>query len=83
MGKKEFLIILVLSVVVTWVTKEVNGILNFSLGGLNAGSPLGYYKCEFISSCNIDYTFLVIDIAFWFMVIWIIWKIFRKISSKK
>ena len=82
MSIKSFIVILVLSVVVTWLTKEVSGILNFSLGGLNVGLPLGFYQCAFISSCNINYLLLVIDILFWFVIIWAIWKIFVKFSSK-
>ncbi|MBU1000867.1 hypothetical protein KKE78_05760 [Patescibacteria group bacterium] len=83
MSKKEFLVILILSVAVTWLGKETSGILNFSLGGLNAGWPLAYYQCAFISSCNINYTYLALNIIFWFMVIWISRKVLGKITVKK
>lgn len=80
---KAFIVILVLSVVVTWLIKEFQGILNFSLGGLNAGLPLNFYQCSFISSCNIAYELLIIDTIFWFVVIWGIWKVLQKVSAKK
>lgn len=73
MSKKSGMIILVLSVVVTWLVKEVQGVLNFSLGGLDMGLPLTFYKCSFISSCSISYVMLLVDIVFWFVVIWFTW----------
>lgn len=83
MSKKVFFIILGISVGVTWLSKEIQGILNFTLGGLTAGLPISFYKCSFISSCNIVYELLFIDIAFWFAVTWIVWKILQKVTSKK
>ncbi|HCB23184.1 hypothetical protein A3B42_04800 [Candidatus Daviesbacteria bacterium RIFCSPLOWO2_01_FULL_38_10] len=79
MSKKSFVIILILSVVVTWLIKEIQGVLKFSLGGLDVGLPISFYKCSFISSCTIDYGMLVIDIIFWFVVIWGTWKGVSKI----
>ena len=81
-SKKAFLIILGLSIVITWLTKEIGGVLNFSLGGLKAGLPLNYYQCSFISSCNTYYLQLVVDIIFWFLVIFIAWKLLGKITQK-
>ncbi len=78
MSKKSFVVILILSVVVTWLAKEVQGVLNFSLGGLDVGLPLSFYKCSFISSCTINYGMLVIDIVFWFVVLFVIWKFILK-----
>lgn len=82
MSKKAFFLILVLSVVVTWLTKEVMGVLNFTLGGLNAGLPFNFYQCSFISSCNINYVLLVADTVVWFMIILIIWKLLQKNLKK-
>lgn len=83
MSKKTFIVILVLSVVVTWITKEIMGVLGFVLGGLNVGLPLNFYNCSFISSCNINYFYLFLDIIFWFAVIWGIWKLLPKLFGKK
>lgn len=70
-----------LSVVVTWLTKEITGVLGFTLGGLKAGLPLNFYNCSFISNCSTDYVLFIVDAIFWLVVIWLVWKFVFK--SKK
>lgn len=79
MTRKSFLIIIILSVFLAVFLP----IIAFALGvtTISYGFPLKWSTFSFLGS-DTNYTSLIIDIAFWFIVIWGIWKfLFRK--SKK
>ena len=80
-----YLILLVLSVIVTEVVAVIDSIQNntFTGGGLS-GFPL-----QFSSSANlfgggrVNSTNLLLDILFWFVVLFLIWKLLKKIVFKR
>lgn len=79
MSIKSFVVILVLSIVVTYgvamfgfVTENIR---------ISDGFPLAFTKFNFLGSST-NYLALMIDIVFWFFVIWVIWKVFKKILGR-
>lgn len=74
MSKKAYIIILVLSVMVTYGVAIVDALARNSLLSGEAGFPLRFSSSSFFGSENTDYFMLILDIVFWFFVIWIIWK---------
>ena len=75
MSKKVFVLILVLSVLVTYGVALVDAMIRNSLLIGNVGFPLRFSSATFFSSEDINYTYLILDIAFWFVIIWIVWKV--------
>lgn len=71
MGIKSFLIILVLSVVVTIGVP----LISFSLGQykLAGGVPFKYAEFSFLGD-SINYSTFLLDIIIWFIAIWLIEK---------
>lgn len=82
MNKKtiiEVVVFLVLSVVVTYGV----AIVDFANGGVanGAGFPLGFSHFNFFGG-ETDQNKLILDIIFWFIVLFVIWKLFRKFTAK-
>lgn len=75
MSIKSFLVILVLSVVVTVGIPFID----FALGWHSTnGFPFGFSQFSFLGSST-NYPMLILDVAFWFIVIFILWKlVFKK-----
>ena len=80
MSKKALVVILVLSVVVTYVAAFVDFAFNISTGAV--GLPFGFSRFNFFGA-ETDQTALLLNIVFWFAIIWIIWKVLQKITSKR
>ena len=80
MSKKVFVVILVLSVVVTYGAAFVDEIINPTKNP--TGLPFGFASFNFLGGSN-DSLMLFLDIAFWFVVIWGIWKLLQKVTSGK
>jgi uncharacterized BrkB/YihY/UPF0761 family membrane protein len=80
MSKKSFIVILILSI----STSILFSIIAFALGNSNlaSGFPLMWSSFDLLGS-NTDYLALLIDIVFWFIVIWGIWKVLQRASRKK
>ena len=80
MTKKSFVVILILSITVSILWS----LIAFALGNvtLASGFPLKWSTFNFLGS-DTDYLALLIDIAFWFVVIWGIWKLLQKTSGKR
>ena len=78
MTKKAFVVILILGIVVTYGTAIVNDLIGGSLVGGKGGIPF-----TFASGSSTNASILTLDIIFWFVVIWGIWKILQKTSKKK
>jgi len=80
MTKKVFFISIILSVVLAIILP----VIAFALGitAISYGFPLKWTTFSFLGS-HTDYTSLILDIIFWFLVIWGIWKVFKKTSKKK
>ena len=76
MSKKAFVVILVLSVVVTYAAAFVDEIINTSKN--TTGLPFGFASFNFLGGST-NNLMLVLDIAFWFVILWLIWKfLFRR-----
>lgn len=82
MTKKSFFIILILSVVVTYIVEIAQSLFtNSSIAG-SGGLPFAFTSSALFGSPSTDYLMLIIDILFWFIVILVIWKVLQKIISK-
>lgn len=78
--KKSLVAILILSVIVTIAVP----VIAFLIGNYKYadGFPFKWSRFNFLGS-NTDYGTLMLDIAFWFLVIWGIWKLFPKLFKKR
>lgn len=83
MSKKAFVIVLVLSVVVTYGATFVEVLLSGSVVSGKSGFPFRFGSSSLFGGSSIDYPMLLVDIVFWFVVIWGIWKILQKLISKR
>ena len=79
MTKKSFVIILILSVIVTYGAAFIDFSLSISKGLI--GLPFGFSRFNFFGS-ETENTMLLLDIFFWFLVIWVIWKVCQKILRR-
>lgn len=86
MSKKVFFIILVLGVIIWFVSALSQGIL----GTLFDFNPLAG-SCQVtgfpFATCTNSYdglpiAYYLLNIAFWFGIIWVIWKVLQKVLSK-
>lgn len=82
MSKKAFFLILVLSVVVTYGMAIIDALRRNSFLAGEAGVPFRFSSSYFFGEST-DYVMLILNIAFWFAVIWLIWKALQKVVSKK
>lgn len=82
MSKKAFFIILVLSVVVNEVALYVDAILRDSLVAGEGGIPLRFSSGSFLGGSSINYLNFSIDIIFWFVIMWLIWKALSSLLRK-
>lgn len=80
MTKKSFVVILILSVIVTYGVASLDFAFNISKGLI--GLPFGFSSFNFFGS-ETENTMLLLDIIFWSIVIWGIWKILQRTKSKK
>ena len=86
MSRKSFIIILGLSLVLTYFATFVDALVNSSLIGGQAGFPLKYSRATMFGEGTTNYFLMTINIVFWFLVIygiWQIWKRFFKSSGFK
>lgn len=77
MSKKSFIVILILSVVVTYGVAFVEGLIGghfLAYGGV----PFRFASGSFLGGST-DNLMLILDIAFWFVVIWLALKVISKI----
>lgn len=84
MSKKAFAVILILSVVVTYLTQVIQAFMGgeCSVFGGKCGFPLVFSSASFLDSPEIDYKLFLLDAIFWFIVIFGIWKIYLKVKIK-
>jgi len=81
MSKKAFVVILVLGMVVTYITAIVDILLSGSVIAGKSGIPFRFSSSSLFGGSSIDYPMLLLDIAFWFVIIWGVWKVISKIRS--
>lgn len=80
MSKKAFVVILVLSVVVTYGAAFVDALMNTSAN--QAGLPFKFGSYALFGTASTNFLTLFLDIIFWFAVIWGIWKIISYFSGR-
>lgn len=80
MSKKSLVVILILSVVVTYGVAIVDDIRRGSLLGGEGGVPFRFATGSFLGGST-NTLMLLLDIAFWFVVIWGIGKIISKVRG--
>lgn len=78
MSKKSFIVILILSLVVTYGVAFVDALRRNSFLAGEAGTPFRFSSSYFFSEST-NYGMLILDIVFWFVVIWILCKTVSKI----
>ena len=83
MSKKVFVVILILSVVVTYGATLTDVLLNQSILAGESGIPLRFDSSSLFGGGSTNYINLFLDIAFWFAVIWVIWKVLQKVTARK
>lgn len=76
MTKKSFVVILILSVITTYGLGIIDALANSSAN--QAGLPFKFGSYALFGTARTNYSILILDIIFWFAVIWGIWKIFQK-----
>ena len=81
MSKKAFVVILVLSVVVTYGVAIIDALIRNSLLAGEAGFPFRFSSSYFFGEST-NFLMLILDIVFWFIIIWLIWKLLYKMFSK-
>lgn len=79
MSKKEFLVILILGGVVTYIGAYLDFAFNITTGAV--GLPFGFSRFNFFGAETDQRTFLL-DIFFWFVVIWGSWKLLEKVLKR-
>lgn len=79
MNKKTFLVIFGLSPVTTYGLAFVDHLANESKGSV--GLPFGFSRFNFFGA-ETDQVMLILDIAFWFVVIWITWRMLLKVLKR-
>lgn len=79
-SKKAFIVLLILSVVVTYGVAFIDASMNISAN--QAGLPFKFGSYVLFGTASTNYSTLFLDIVFWFIVIWGIWKILPKVFKK-
>lgn len=82
MSKKAFIIILVLSLVVTYGASIVEALLNGSILMGQSGWPLRFGYSSFFGGSSINYVMLILDIVFWFFIIWLVWFGIKRLINR-
>lgn len=81
MSKKSFFVILVLSIMLTYSLAIVDALVNPSSN--LAGLPFKFGSYSLFGQANTNYSILLLDILFWFIVILVTEKILIKFFKKK
>lgn len=82
MSKKSFIIILVLSVIVTYGVMFSQAFITNNLIAGSGGFPFAFTSSSLFSTPSTDYSMLTLDIIFWFVILFVIWSLIKKVSSK-
>ncbi|MBF8249692.1 MAG: hypothetical protein HW400_293 [Candidatus Levybacteria bacterium] len=72
-----------MSVIINEVALYIDAILRNSLVAGQGGIPLRFTSSSLFGSASTNWPALLIDIIFWFLIIWGIWELLQKTSKKK
>jgi len=78
MTKKSFIVVLILGVIASYVADFIDAIANNTLIGGRTGFPFRDSLSSGFGGTINNYMF-ALNILFWFIVIFIIWKILQKV----
>lgn len=78
MTKKSFVVILILSVVANYVALIVDALVTNTLIGGESGFPFKYSSSTLFDQGSVNIPMLILNILFWFVVIWRVWKVIRQ-----
>jgi len=81
MSKKAFVVILISSVVVTYGMAIMEALMNSSAN--QAGLPFKFGSYALFGTASTNYPFLLLDIVFWFVIIWGTWRLLQKVTAKR
>lgn len=82
MTKKSFVVILILSVVTMYGVSIIDAVVNNTLLGGKSGFPFKDSSATMFGEGTTDYLLMALNVIFWFVVIWGIWKILLKFHKK-
>ncbi|MDP3948155.1 MAG: hypothetical protein Q8P87_00420 [bacterium] len=83
MSKKSvltFVVFLVLGVVVTYGVAIVDSFMNTSAS--KSGLPFKFGSYSLFGGASTDFGLLLLNIIFWSVALWVIWKIFSKLLGR-
>ena len=91
MSKKSFVVILILSVVIWYISRIAQALVEMFILNIPSISPYPTSNTEtgYPVALNLNepnntiYVYYIINIAFWFLFIWGVWKILQKTYRKK
>lgn len=82
MTKKAFVVILILSVVTNYAAALIDALIRNSLLGGSAGLPFKFASGTLFGEAHTNYLTLFFNIIFWFVVIWIAWRLVKRLQKK-
>lgn len=83
MTKKSLILIAILSFCVTVIADILDGIINNTFIGGKSGFPFkDSLSLGFEGGTSYTHMF-ILNVLFWFIVIWGIWKVLQRTKSKK
>lgn len=82
MTKKSFVIIAVLSFITARIADFVDEIINGTLLGGKSGFPFKDDTTTILGGGSFNNYLFFLNVIFWFIVIFIIWKLLQKILKK-
>lgn len=82
MSKKSFVVLVFLSIVVTYVVTFIDVVFNGSVVAGDSGIPLRFDSSVMFGGGSTNYLNLFIDIVFWFFVVWVIWVVLKRLMKK-
>jgi len=80
MTRKSFVAILILSIVITYGLSIIDALANSSAN--QAGLPFKFSSYALFGTASTNYSILILDISFWFLVIWGVWKLLQNTPKK-
>jgi len=78
MTKKSFVVILILSVVAMYASSIIDAVVGGTLLGGKSGFPFKDSSTTMFGGGTTNYSLMTLNIIFWFMIIWYIWKVLHK-----
>lgn len=82
MTKKSFAVILALSVMVMYIASIVDAVVNGTLLGGKSGFPFKDSSATMFGEGTTDYLSMTLNVIFWFILIWGIWKLIKRVQKK-